>query len=81
MAEVQRAQKQDRLSANETPTDGYTLVNAAVSYRWFLGDQVLDVVLRGRNLGDEEARNHVSYLKDVAPLPGRDVGVSLRLTF
>ena len=34
----------------------------------------------GHNLTDEEAREHVSFLKDVAPLPGRNlrVGVSYR---
>jgi iron complex outermembrane receptor protein len=79
--EVVRAREQDRVSANETATEGYTLVNAGVSYRLFLGGQVLDLVLRGRNLTDEEARNHVSYLKDVAPLPGRDLGLAVRLTF
>jgi iron complex outermembrane receptor protein len=38
-------------------------------------------LLRGTNLTDEEARNHVSFLKDLAPLPGRDVRLSLRLAF
>ena len=33
------------------------------------------------NLTDEEARNHVSYLKDFVPLPGRDVRVLLRVGF
>ena len=66
---------------DETPTGGYTLVNASVSYRLFLGRTVTDLILRGRNLGDEEARNHVSFLKDVAPLPGRDVSLALRVGF
>ncbi len=80
-AEAIRAEEQDRISGNETPTDGYTLINAGISYRFFLGPTVLDLMLRGRNLGDEEARNHVSFLKDVAPLPGRDVNLGVRLAF
>ncbi len=81
MAEAIRAEEQDQTAENETPTAGYTLVNASVSYRLFLGRTVTDLILRGRNLGDEEARNHVSFLKDVAPLPGRDVSLALRLGF
>ncbi len=81
MVEAIRAEEQDETAENETPTAGYTLVNASVSYRLFLGRTVTDLIVRGRNLGDEEARNHVSYLKDVAPLPGRDVSLALRVGF
>lgn len=80
-AEAQRVEDQDRVSENEMPTEGYTLVNAGASYRFFAGDQVFDVVLTGRNLGDEEARLHTSFLKEVAPLPGRDLGLALRWSF
>ena len=76
-----RAEEQDRIAANETPTDGYTLLHAALSYRLLLGRTVTDVILRGRNLTDEEARNHVSFLKDAAPLPGRDLSLGLRVGF
>ncbi len=72
---------QDRLAPLETPTEGYTMVNAGVSYRFLRGLNIYDVVLRGRNLTDETARNHVSFLKDTVPLPGRDVSLSLRWTF
>jgi iron complex outermembrane receptor protein len=80
-AEVRRVMEQERLAPFERPTDGYTSVNASLSYRLFLGERVLDLILRGTNLADEEARNHVSFLKDLAPLPGRDVRLSARLTF
>jgi iron complex outermembrane receptor protein len=79
--EVRDADDQDRVAENETPTDGYTLVNAHVGYRFILGNQLLDVMLRGRNLGDETARNHVSFLKDSVPLPGRDIGLAIRYSF
>lgn len=80
-AELRRVEEQDRVTANETPTGGYTLLNASVAYRFFTGRQIVDLLLRGTNLTDEEARNHVSFLKDEVPLPGRDVSLSLRLTF
>ncbi len=80
-AEVREVAEQDRLAENETPTEGYTMVNAELGYRLFLGEQVLDLLLRGRNLTDEEARNHVSFLKDLVPLPGRDLSLVSRWTF
>ncbi|MDX1998510.1 MAG: TonB-dependent receptor [Thermoanaerobaculia bacterium] len=80
-AEVRHATEQDRVADFETETDSYTLVNAALSYRLELGPTSLDLVLNGRNLTDEEARMHTSYLKDLAPLPGRDVSIGLKLFF
>ena len=79
--EVWEVSKQDRLAENETETDGYTAVNAGFDYRWLVGDHVYDLIVRGRNLTDEEIRNHVSYLKDQAPQPGRDVSMSVRFSF
>jgi iron complex outermembrane receptor protein len=52
-----------------------------VGYRFFTSFAVYDLLLRGTNLTDEEARNHVSFLKDLVPMPGRDVSLSLRVTF
>jgi iron complex outermembrane receptor protein len=79
--EARRVEEQDRVAANETTTDGYTFVNAELGYRFFTGRMVHDLLLRGTNLGDEEARNHVSFLKDLAPLPGRDVSLLYQLSF
>ncbi|HEX5757629.1 MAG TPA: TonB-dependent receptor [Thermoanaerobaculia bacterium] len=81
MIEGQRVEEQDRVAPFELPTGAYTLVNASVSYRFFLGETFLDVLLRGKNLTDQEARNHVSFLKDQVPLPGRDFGVAVRFAF
>lgn len=79
--EVWEVADQDRVAENETPTAGYTQVNAGADYRWIHGNYVYDFILRARNLTDEEIRNHVSYLKDAAPLPGRDLSLSVRFTF
>ena len=81
-AEVRRTQAQGRVSEFEAPTDAYTFINATVSYRIFGGSRtVTDLLLRGTNLTDSLGRNHVSYLKDVVPLPGRDVRAAVRLRF
>lgn len=81
LIEWERVEEQDRVAAFERPTEGYTLVNASLGYRLFTERIVYDLLLRGTNLTDEEARNHVSFLKDLVPMPGRDVSLALRLTF
>jgi iron complex outermembrane recepter protein len=80
-ADVLRVARQDRVAPFESATDGYTLVGASVGVRFFRGDMVHDLLLAGRNLTDEEARVHASYLKDLAPLPGRDVRLTYRVSF
>jgi iron complex outermembrane receptor protein len=81
LVELRGAAKQDRIAANELPTDGYVFLNASVGYRLFVGATVWDLRLAGHNLTDAEGRNHVSFLKDLAPLPGRDVRLSVRIAF
>ena len=81
LIEVRHANAQNRIAPEETSTPGYTFLNADIGYRLFVGPVIADLLLRGRNLTDEEARNHVSFLKNVAPLPGRDVSIGIRTTF
>jgi iron complex outermembrane receptor protein len=70
--------KQKKVAAFERPTDGYTMVDADISYRVALGQSTLLLFLRGNNLLDEEARRHTSPLKEVAPLPGRSLILGVR---
>jgi iron complex outermembrane receptor protein len=79
--EVEIAAEQERLAANELPTEGYTLVNLAATWRPGGEGHGLSVQLRADNITDEEARLHTSFLKDVAPLPGRSFKVTLRGEF
>jgi iron complex outermembrane receptor protein len=72
---------QGRVAANELPTDGYTMLNAALSYRLPAAGMRLEAFLRGINLLDEEARNHVSFLKEVAPLGQRSAQLGVRGQF
>jgi iron complex outermembrane recepter protein len=79
--EVRRTDEQDQVAPFETVTPGYTFVNAMIGYRFFFGPVIADVLVTGTNLTDQEARNNVSFLKDVAPLPGRNVSLGLRAAF
>ena len=79
--EAQRVERQSRVSAGELATPGYVMLNAGIAYKLGEGKGAAELSLRGMNLLDQEARNHVSFLKEIAPLPGRGVLVSLRFTF
>lgn len=71
-AEVRRVGDQDHVAAFELPTDGYTQVNAMVTFKP-MGDSGLRLFVDGRNLTNAEIREHASFLKDFAPSPGRSV--------
>ena len=66
----------------ETETDGYTMVNLHAGYRIPIGpERTLTVFARGTNLANETARRHTSFVKELAPLPGRSGMFGLRLDF
>ena len=72
--------KQDRTTDFELPTGDYTLVNARISFKP-MPDRDLRLFLEGRNLTDAVAREHASFLKDIAPLPGRSIRAGVALNF
>ena len=77
-AEVEHVFEQNRVAQFETTTPGYTLVNASVSLKPFGSDSKTQLVLSANNIGDVTARRHSSFLKDFAPLAGRDFRATLR---
>ncbi|KQM61828.1 MULTISPECIES: TonB-dependent receptor [unclassified Sphingomonas] len=77
--EVEHVTRQDRVSNLETTTPAYTMVNASVSLRPFGRDSNTTLMLSANNIFDVEARRHASFLKDYAPLAGRDIRVTARL--
>ncbi len=79
--EGQRVNRQYRTAPFETETPGYTFLNASISRRFRWGPTYIDAYLRGTNLTNEEARDHLSFLKEVLPLEGRSVVVGIRTTF
>jgi iron complex outermembrane receptor protein len=79
--EVERTAGQDRLATLETPTRGFTLVNASIQFRPLSNNRNTSVTLAANNIFDVDARRHASFLKDVAPLAGRDIRLTARLNF
>jgi len=72
---------QERVAALETRTDGYTLVDAEVTYTFATDDNDFTIFLKGNNLTNEDARVHSSFLKNQAPLPGRGFSIGVRGMF
>lgn len=79
--EVERTARQDRLAAFETPTSGFTLVNASLAFKPLKGNEATSITLSANNLFDVDARRHASFLKDFAPLAGRDIRLTAHLSF
>jgi iron complex outermembrane receptor protein len=57
------------------------MVNASVSWKPFGAQSQTTLMLQANNIFDVEARRHTSFLKDVAPLFGRDIRLSARFSF
>ncbi len=79
--EVEHVTRQTRIAAFETETPAYTLINASVAWRPFGADNATAIILSANNIFDVEARRHSSFLKDFAPLPGRDFRLAARFSF
>ena len=82
MVEVQDVGSQNAISSFETPTADYRLVNGRLSHSIDVGDgAMLTISAFGRNLTNEIARSHTSFVKDEVPLAGRNIGIKASLSF
>jgi iron complex outermembrane receptor protein len=75
------AAEQDNIAPFETPTEGYTLLNARLRYAPPAWNERAAFVIDARNLTDEEARLSTSFTKDLLPQPGRSVRFALQTRF
>ncbi len=77
-----RAEDQNRAGLNESETQGYFLLSAAVNYQMQLSqDSKLLLFAKGNNLLDKNIRNSTSHLRDFAPEAGRGAELGLRISF
>ncbi|MCG8486588.1 MAG: TonB-dependent receptor [Chromatiales bacterium] len=72
-----RVAKARNLAPQEEATPGYNWLSLYLQHNWEIADQELKLWLKGENLLDEFAQNHLSVLKDTAPLPGRQITVGI----
>jgi iron complex outermembrane receptor protein len=82
---ITRVFRQDRTSGfdmrdgePETATPGYTTVDLGASWRVHAAAVPLVLYVQGRNLTDQDIRIHTSFLKSVAPPPGRSLWFGVR---
>ena len=74
--------KQNDFGEGESATDAYQMLDTRITKTFNLnGSSNLKVTLFGKNLLDEVARNHSSFVKNEVPLPGRNYGIKFNLTY
>ncbi|MDR7101000.1 TonB-dependent receptor [Croceicoccus sp. BE223] len=71
---------QNRIAAEETRTDGYTTVDAALTWQPVRGRDNFTVIASVENLFDAEGRRAASVTKDFVPIAGRNFRLSARLS-
>ena len=79
--EVEHSFEQDRVTDFETPTSGFTLVNASISWKPFGTGSNTSLTLSANNIFDVDARRHASFTKGFVPMAGRDIRLSTRFSF
>ena len=73
---------QNDTAANETASDGFKMLNLNLSKTIESSSgNILTLSVFGKNLLDEAARNHSSFVKDEVPLAGRNLGVRASYSF
>jgi iron complex outermembrane recepter protein len=77
-----RVTEQDRVGDLELPTAAYTSMSLYADYHWRIRQRSeLQLFARGTNLLDQEIRNHTSFVKNLAPDPGRALTVGVRFRY
>jgi iron complex outermembrane recepter protein len=79
--EVEWSADQNRVASFETPTEGFNMVNASMTWRPFGRDKNIALIAAANNIFDVEARRAASFTKDFVPLAGRDFRLTARFSF
>jgi len=76
-AEWEFVSEANDLAEFELPTDSYNQINGFLTWKAPVDAQDVELRLSVLNIFDVEARQHSSFLKDLVPLPGRNVRFSI----
>jgi iron complex outermembrane recepter protein len=79
--ELLMANRQARVFDHETPTAGYAVFNLNASYIFVTGRAAHILSVDGYNLDDTLYRNHLSFIKTIAPEIGRNVRLNYTVRF
>lgn len=74
-------ESQRDIGTNETVTDGFKMLDLSATKTFTIGNErEAKVSFFAKNLLDEVARNHSSFVKNEVPLPGRNLGVKFQVS-
>ncbi len=73
--------RQNRVAEFESATPGYGMLNLGVAYNTLWQGQPLLVYLKANNLTDRLAYAHTSFIKNAAPLMGRNITLGVKVAF
>ncbi|WP_338615881.1 TonB-dependent receptor [Pigmentiphaga sp. CHJ604] len=73
--------RQDKVAEFETETAGYTMLNLGAAYEGRMSGTRYQIYVRANNLTNKLAYRHTSFIKNAAPLMGRNIVMGVRLTF
>ena len=73
--------EQNDLALLELPTEGYDWLDFNINWLYQGSSIETLIFLKGDNLLDEEIRDHASFIKDIAPRPGRSITAGFRMFF
>lgn len=79
--EVTAVRGQQNVFTNETPTDGWATFNLTTGYTYATSHAAHIFSVNGFNLNNKLYRNHLSFLKAIAPEVGRGVRVTYTVRF
>lgn len=79
--EIELAAQQDRVPDFQTTTPGFAMLNASLFWKPWGANSKTMLLLVMNNLTDSEARRASSVIRDFAPLPGRDIRLTLQTSF
>ena len=73
--------RQTRVAEFENATPGYGMLNLGLSYSGKVQTTPWQLYLKANNLTDRLAYAHTSFIKNAAPLMGRNITVGVRVAF
>ncbi|NNL56885.1 MAG: TonB-dependent receptor [Pseudomonadales bacterium] len=76
--EFLRVARQDEIAALELATSSYNDLSIHVNKGIAIGNFDFEGFIKGTNLTDDEQRMHTSFIKEVAPAPGRTIETGIR---
>lgn len=79
--EIEKYFEQHRTAPGEARTEGFHLLNLGAMYEVPRSAQNYRFYVRAKNLLNQEGRLHTSYLKEIAPLPGRNFMAGVQALF